>query len=103
MKQTNMVRLVIADSVFQAHGADAAGHVLFYKRLTQPKVLGFFAALPPRVVTVQASGVPRIGSQRGAVGARGKRATVAAHSAAALVPALGCVDNLYVTAQLAMH
>jgi hypothetical protein len=36
--------LDIAKCVFQVHGADAAGHVLFRKRVTRAKLLGFPAA-----------------------------------------------------------
>jgi predicted cobalt transporter CbtA len=39
--------LDIAKRVFQAHGADAFGGVVFRKRLTRAQLLGFFAALPP--------------------------------------------------------
>ena len=44
MKQAITIGLDIAKHVFQAHGADAAGHVLFRKRLTRAKLLGFLAA-----------------------------------------------------------
>ena len=39
MKQAITIGLDIAKHVFQAHGADAAGHVLFRKRLTRAKLL----------------------------------------------------------------
>jgi transposase len=48
--------LDIAKRVFQAHGADAAGHVVFRKRLTRAKVLEFFATHPPCVVALEACG-----------------------------------------------
>src|SRR3712207_27539 len=44
----------IAKRVFQAHGADAAGHVVFRKRLARAKLLEFFAAQPPCVVAMEA-------------------------------------------------
>jgi len=44
----------IAKYVFQAHGADAAGHTLFRKRLTRRKLLEFFAAQAPCVVAMEA-------------------------------------------------
>ena len=44
MEQAITIWLDIAKPVFQAHGADAAGHVLFRKRLTRARLLGFLAA-----------------------------------------------------------
>jgi hypothetical protein len=54
MEQTITIGLDIAKQVFQAHGADAAGHVLFRKRLTRAKLLGFFAAQASCVVAMEA-------------------------------------------------
>jgi len=54
MKQAITIGLDIAKHVFQAHGADAAGHVLFRKRLTWAKLLGFLAAQAPCVVAMEA-------------------------------------------------
>jgi transposase len=42
--------------VFQAHGADAVGNVVFRKMLRRPKVLEFFRTLPPCVVAMEACG-----------------------------------------------
>ena len=44
MEQATTIGLDIAKHVFQLHGADAAGHVLFRKRITRVKLLGFLAA-----------------------------------------------------------
>src|SRR5947209_9465077 len=52
--QVTTIGLDIAKRVFQAHGADAGGHVLFRKRLTRTKLFGFFAARPPCVVAMEA-------------------------------------------------
>ncbi len=54
MKQVSTIGLDIAKHVFQAHGADAAGHVLFRKRLTRARLIEFFAAQPPCVVALVA-------------------------------------------------
>ena len=54
MAQASTIGRDIAKHVFQAHGADAAGHVLFRKRLTRTKLLGFFAAHPPCLVAMEA-------------------------------------------------
>jgi transposase len=52
--QASTIGLDIAKRVFQAHGADAAGRVVFRKRLTRAKLLEFFAAQPPCVVAMEA-------------------------------------------------
>jgi len=44
VEQVTTIGLDIAKHVFQAHGADAAGHVLFRKRITRRKLI----ALAPR-------------------------------------------------------
>jgi transposase len=52
--QVSTIGLDIAKRVFQAHGADASGRVVFRKRLTRTKLLEFFAAQPPCVVAMEA-------------------------------------------------
>src|SRR3954464_5822730 len=54
--QASTIGLDIAKRVFQAHGADATGRVVFRKRLARAKVLEFFAAQPPCVVALEACG-----------------------------------------------
>ena len=54
MEQAITIGLDIAKHVFQAHGADATGHVLFRKRLTRARLLGFLAAQAPCVVAMEA-------------------------------------------------
>jgi len=54
MEQAITIGLDIAKHVFQAHGADAACHVLFRKRLTRARLLGFLAAQAPCVVVMEA-------------------------------------------------
>src|SRR5215471_9222681 len=54
MEQATTIGLDIAEHVFQVHGADAAGHVLFRKRITRAKLLGFLAAQAPCVVAMEA-------------------------------------------------
>jgi transposase len=46
--------LDIAKRVFQAHGADSSGHVVFRKRLLRAKLLEFFAAQKPCTVAMEA-------------------------------------------------
>src|SRR3954464_9334334 len=52
--QAHTIGLDIAKRVFQAHGADASGRVVFRKRLVRAKVLAFFAAQPPCTVAMEA-------------------------------------------------
>ena len=54
MEQATMIGLDIAKHVFQAHGADATGKVLFRKRLMRTKLLGFFTMQTPCVVAMEA-------------------------------------------------
>src|SRR5690242_19463170 len=54
MEQANTIGLDIAKHVFQVRGADSAGHVLFRKRITRAKLLGFLAAQSPCVVAMEA-------------------------------------------------
>jgi len=48
------VGLDLAKSVFQAHGADASGEVVFRKKLRRDQVLPFFARQPRCVVAMEA-------------------------------------------------
>jgi transposase len=54
MEQVNTIGLDIAKHLFQVHGADAVGHVLFRKRVTRTKLLGFLAAQQPCIVAMEA-------------------------------------------------
>src|SRR6202795_3352921 len=54
MEQVTTIGLDIAKHVFQVRGADAAGHVLFRKRRTRAKLLGFLAAQTSCVVAMEA-------------------------------------------------
>ena len=46
MSEVSTIGLDIAKNVFQAHGADAAGEVVFRKRLRRDQMLGFAPASP---------------------------------------------------------
>lgn len=54
MKTAVTVGLDIAKNVFQAHGVDADGAVVFRKRLSRLKVIDFFSELAPCLVGVEA-------------------------------------------------
>ena len=54
MGQTSTIGLDIAKHIFQAHGADASGNVVFRKRLARTKLLGFLAAQSPCIMAMQA-------------------------------------------------
>ena len=55
--------LDLARHVFQVHGVDAAGRVVFDKAIRRDELLAFFAALPP--VPCRAGGL-RFGASLGA-------------------------------------
>ena len=56
MEEVSTIGLDIAKSVFQAHGADAAGRTLFSRRITRGKLLEFFAGQPRCLVALEACG-----------------------------------------------
>ncbi|WP_322864725.1 IS110 family transposase (plasmid) [Aquicoccus sp. G2-2] len=56
MSRLVTVGLDLAKSVFQVHGADASGRVLFRKKLRRAQVLGFFNELPVCVIAMEACG-----------------------------------------------
>lgn len=49
-----MIGLDLAKNVFQVHGADAAGAVIFRKQLRRDKLLAFFAVQPACIVAMEA-------------------------------------------------
>lgn len=54
--EINIIGLDLAKNIFQAHGADASGAVVFRKQLRRNKVLEFFAGQPPCTVAMEACG-----------------------------------------------
>ncbi len=54
--QVSTVGLDLAKHIFQLHGADCAGAVVFRKKLRRGQVLSFLAALPPCTVAMEACG-----------------------------------------------
>ncbi len=56
MAEVITIGLDLAKSVFQAHGADALGAVVFRKKLRRAQVLPFFASQPRCVVAMEACG-----------------------------------------------
>ena len=54
MSEVSTIGLDLAKHVFQAHGADASGKVVFRKRLRREKVLEFFASKPACLVAMEA-------------------------------------------------
>ena len=54
MTQVSTIGLDLAKNVFQAHGADVAGTVVFRKKLRRHQVLSFFAAQAPCLVAMEA-------------------------------------------------
>src|SRR4051794_35344180 len=56
MGQVSTIGLDLAKSVFQVHGGDASGAVVFRKRLRRSQVRPFLAAQPPCTVAMEACG-----------------------------------------------
>jgi hypothetical protein len=56
VEQVSIIGLDIAKSVFQAHGADASGGVVFRKKINRARLLEFFASQPPCTVAMEACG-----------------------------------------------
>ena len=56
MGEVSIIGLDLAKNVFQAHGADASGAVLFRNRLRRHQVLAFFSSQPPCTVAMEACG-----------------------------------------------
>src|SRR4051794_22696426 len=56
MNPVSTVGLDLAKYVFQLHGADSAGAVVFRKRLRRGQLLAFLATLPPCTVAMEACG-----------------------------------------------
>lgn len=54
MSEVSTVGIDLAKSVFQIHGADAGGAVVFRKKLRRDQVLAFFSTLPRCVVAMEA-------------------------------------------------
>ena len=54
MGEVITIGLDLAKSVFQAHGADASGEVVFRKKLRRDQVLPFFASQPRCLVAMEA-------------------------------------------------
>src|SRR3712207_2368291 len=56
MNQVSTVGLDRAKYIFQLHGADSAGAVVFRKKLRRGQLLAFLATLPPCTVALEACG-----------------------------------------------
>ena len=64
MGQVSTIGLDLAKSVFQVHGADASGAVVFRKRLRRSQVRPFLAAQPPARSRWRPAAAPIIGHAR---------------------------------------
>ena len=54
MSEVSTIGLDLAKNVFQAHGANASGAVVFRKKLRRDRVLKFLAAQPACTVPMEA-------------------------------------------------
>lgn len=69
MGDVTTIGLDIAKSVFQAHGSDASGGVVFRKKLGRGRLLAFFASQPRCVVALEAcAGAHHWGRELAALG-----------------------------------
>jgi len=69
MGEVSTIGLDLAKNVFQVHGADASGAVVFRKKLRRHQVLTFFAGQPSCTVAMEAcAGAHHIGRQLQALG-----------------------------------
>ena len=68
MGEVITIGLDLAKSVFQAHGADAAGGVVFRKKLRRDQLLAFFAGRPRGLVAMEASASAHYWHARSALG-----------------------------------
>jgi transposase len=64
--EVSTIGLDIAKHVFQAHGADASGRVVFRKKIARLKLIEFFASQPRCVVALEACGGAITGGARSA-------------------------------------
>ena len=63
MDQVSTVGLDLAKSIFQLHGADRAGAVVFRQKLRRGQLLAFLATLPPCTVALEACGSAHYGGR----------------------------------------
>lgn len=54
MSEVNIIGLDLAKNVFQAHGAEADGSVLFRRKLSRAQLLKFLSEQPPCIVAMEA-------------------------------------------------
>ena len=67
--EVTTIGLDLAKSIFQAHGADAAGEVVFRRKLRRDQMLSFFAGQPHCLVAMEAcSGAHHWARELGALG-----------------------------------
>jgi hypothetical protein len=56
MKERSIIGIDLAKNVFQLHAEDAAGHVLWRKRLRREELARFLAKQPPSLIGMEACG-----------------------------------------------
>lgn len=69
MREVSTIGLDLAKTVFQAHGADASGAVVFRKQMRRGQVLGFLGGQPHYLIAMEAcSGAHFGGRELGKLG-----------------------------------
>ena len=56
VKERSIIGIDLAKNVFQLHAEDAAGHVLWRKRLRREELARFLAKQPPSLIGMEACG-----------------------------------------------
>ena len=64
MLEVSTMGLDLAKNVFQVHGANASGAVVFRKKLRRDRVLDFLAAQPACTVAMEAAPAAITGGER---------------------------------------
>ena len=66
MAQVSTIGLDIAKRMFQVHGVEAAGEIVFRRQLRRAEMVKFFARLPPCLVGLEACATAHYRGRTGA-------------------------------------
>ena len=73
MEELHIIGADLAKRVFQVHGLDRAGHVLFRKKLTRPQFTKFLREIPNCTIAIEVCAAFRdLGPSLGARGGRSR-------------------------------
>ena len=66
MSNVSIIRIDLAENMYQLHGAGCDGSVVFRKKLSRSKLLPFLASLPPCTVAAEPAPARTFGAARSA-------------------------------------